>query len=501
MGNQQAKDNSTTKADTSPDGQFKSTHPDVILNRVYISIANGKKALSQQEFDDAFNYFRVSAAILDMYINEDFISDDTKAKLIDIKMKLDWSLYKLQCRELLTIHLKEFQQNDNEKQISMKDLKLPDEIFEEMNDGRNPESLSEEAKAFLRIIQNVEVCKPKVQMKDIVGQQKAIEVLRNKVIRKYKRPNLSKNAHVQGVMFFGPPGNGKTTVATAVANEVGRGKRPYFKVSVDKLLSKYHGQTEMAIGALFKLAALNGPSIIFIDEVDSLFKSRSNSDGSDSTGNGLVQLFLDKVSSNKNVFILCATNYPWLVDEAFYRRFKPIYLEMPTRNDRLNMAKSIFKHTDHVLIKKEFEFFADNTKGLSFDEIAILKEEMTDMAQTIGYNATHFRVTKTTEEGFKKTWTPCLESEKGAIKMSADDIPDEDQILCPPVTGDIMKRVVLSYTPTVSEETIQKHDVFDKKGIAGIQELNKQKKEALSAPIYTAPKYESSKKNNWDAYS
>lgn len=135
-------------------------------------------------------------------------------------------------------------------------------------------------------------------------------------------------------MLYGPPGTGKTFLAKACATEA---DATFFSISSSSLVSKYVGETEKMIKALFGLARERKPSIIFIDECDSLFTARS--DNENEASRRAKTEFLTQMQGvgrdDQGILVLGATNIPWALDSAIRRRFeKRIYIPLPDLESR-----------------------------------------------------------------------------------------------------------------------------------------------------------------------
>lgn len=137
----------------------------------------------------------------------------------------------------------------------------------------------------------------------------------------------------KGILLFGPPGTGKTLLAAAAAGSL---KATFFNVKVSSVLSKYFGESTKLITALYESARGHAPSIVFIDELDSITMSRDGDQGEASRkvlATLLSELdgFQDK-KSDKLILTLSATNTPWSLDDAVLSRFpKRIYIPLPDR--------------------------------------------------------------------------------------------------------------------------------------------------------------------------
>ncbi|WKK65683.1 ATP-dependent zinc metalloprotease FtsH [Lutimonas zeaxanthinifaciens] len=148
----------------------------------------------------------------------------------------------------------------------------------------------------------------------------------------------------RGVMLVGPPGTGKTLLAKAVAGEA---KVPFFFLSGSEFVEMFVGVGASRVRDLFKKAKENTPSIIFIDEIDAVGRSRNRGNffqSNDERENTLNQLLaeLDGFGVNTGVIVLAATNRADILDKALLRpgRFdRHIYLELPSKEERIEIFK------------------------------------------------------------------------------------------------------------------------------------------------------------------
>ena len=153
----------------------------------------------------------------------------------------------------------------------------------------------------------------------------------------------------KGVLFFGPPGTGKTLLAKAVATEVSAN---FISVKGPELLSMWYGESESNIRDIFDKARAAAPTVVFLDELDSIAKARGGNMGdaggaSDRVVNQLLTE-MDGMNAKKNVFIIGATNRPDQIDPAILRPGRLdqlIYVPLPDEEGRLSILSAQLRKT------------------------------------------------------------------------------------------------------------------------------------------------------------
>lgn len=205
------------------------------------------------------------------------------------------------------------------------------------NSSKNPSS-SEENSEYDKVLESSIVSEtPDLTLDDVAGLEDVKRSLREAIVLPLKRPDLFTGSRQpwRGILLHGPPGCGKTMIAKATAGDI---KATFFNISAAVLVSKWLGESEKLVKRLYELAKEKQPSIIFIDEVDSLTQSRSENEN-DAMRRVKTQLLssMEGISSNKDdrVVTIGATNVPWEIDSAFRRRFqRRIYVPLPDEKAR-----------------------------------------------------------------------------------------------------------------------------------------------------------------------
>uniref|UniRef100_A0A9J2PLK8 microtubule-severing ATPase n=1 Tax=Ascaris lumbricoides TaxID=6252 RepID=A0A9J2PLK8_ASCLU len=220
-----------------------------------------------------------------------------------------------------------------------------------------------------------------VQMSDVEGAESAKKALEEAVILPALNPSLFSGLRqpVQGILLFGPPGNGKTMLARAVATECG--STVFLNISAATLTSKWVGDAEKIVKALFQIARNGQPSIIFIDEIDSILCERNDKETEVSRRmktEFLIQM--DGICSSKTdrLLVIGATNRPEELDTAVLRRFpKRILVDVPDEKARANLVATLLKKhkTASDLTSYQLRELAAKTEGYSNSDIVALCRE------------------------------------------------------------------------------------------------------------------------------
>jgi transitional endoplasmic reticulum ATPase len=190
-------------------------------------------------------------------------------------------------------------------------------------------------------VTETEVAAPRVSYEDIGGLKEKLGRVREMIELPLKHPELFDRLAIsppKGVLLYGPPGTGKTLIAKAVANEAGA---HFIGIQGPEIISKYYGESEKELREKFEEAEKNAPSVIFIDELDSIAPRRDEVVG-EVERRVVAQLLtlMDGLSGRGNVIVIAATNREEAIDPALRRpgRFdREIEIGVPTQAGRLEI--------------------------------------------------------------------------------------------------------------------------------------------------------------------
>ncbi|MBP5670806.1 MAG: ATP-binding protein [Victivallales bacterium] len=216
--------------------------------------------------------------------------------------------------------------------------------------------------------------RPSVRLDDVAGMDDVKRQIRLRMIEPLQHPEEAQKHGLKtggGILLYGPPGTGKTFIAKAVAGELGL---PFYTITPADVFGKYVGESENNIRALFAEARKNPLSIVFIDELESIFRKRT-ADIHETTQKVISVILqeLDGVKDGKNPFLLMgATNAPWLIDEAFLRtgRFDvKAYVGLPDLPAREQIIRNAFKNVEYPVDEDAIMYLASATGKCSGADI------------------------------------------------------------------------------------------------------------------------------------
>ncbi|CAN1300461.1 Outer mitochondrial transmembrane helix translocase [Linum perenne] len=212
-----------------------------------------------------------------------------------------------------------------------------------------------------------------VTFADIGSLEEIKESLQELVMLPLRRPDLFKGGLLKpcrGILLFGPPGTGKTMLAKAIAREAGAS---FINVSMSTITSKWFGEDEKNVRALFSLAAKVSPTIIFVDEVDSMLGQRTRV-GEHEAMRKIKNEFMTHwdglaTKQGERILVLAATNRPFDLDEAIIRRFeRRIMVGLPSVENREMILKTLLSK-EKVDEQLDFKELATLTEGFSGSDL------------------------------------------------------------------------------------------------------------------------------------
>uniref|UniRef100_A0A8C2K6K1 vesicle-fusing ATPase n=1 Tax=Cyprinus carpio TaxID=7962 RepID=A0A8C2K6K1_CYPCA len=301
--------------------------------------------------------------------------------------------------------------------------------------------------------------KPNIKWNDVAGLEGAKEALKEAVILPIKFPHLftGKRTPWRGILLFGPPGTGKSYLAKAVATEANNST--FFSISSSDLVSKWLGESEKLVKNLFTLAREHKPSIIFIDEIDSLCGSRSENESE--AARRIKTEFLVQMQGEIS-HMLPWTTKPYMF--IVFRFEKRIYIPLPEEHARGFMFKLNLGSTPTSLTESDFMTLGKKTDGYSGADISVIVRDALMQPVRKVQSATHFKRARGPSRNDPNVivddlLTPCSPGDPQAIEMTWMEV-DGEKLLEPIVSMSDMLRSLANTKPTVNEQDLEKLKKF-----------------------------------------
>merc|ERR1712203_3724 len=310
---------------------------------------------------------------------------------------------------------------------------------------------------------------PNIKWDDIGGLEETKRQLQEMILYPIDHPEKFEKFRQtpgRGVLFYGPPGCGKTLLAKAVASECSAN---FMGIKGPELLTMWFGESEANVRDVFDKARSAAPCVLFFDELDSIAKSRGGSggDGGGASDRVINQILteMDGMGSKKNVFIIGATNRPDIIDSAIMkpgRLDQLIYIPLPDDGSRMAILKSNLRKSP-VADTVDLPYLAKMTRGFSGADLTEICQRAYKLAIRESIDADIRREKEKQRAAELKKPASKLATSKWASKATAGattmDV-DEEEDWVPEITKAHFEEAMKFARRSVSDNDIKKYEMF-----------------------------------------
>ena len=299
---------------------------------------------------------------------------------------------------------------------------------------------------------------PQVTYEDIGGLTDEIKKVREMIELPLRHPEIFEKLGIEapkGVLLYGPPGTGKTLLAKAVANE---SNAHFISISGPEIMSKFYGESEARLREIFKEAREKSPSIIFVDEIDSIAPKREEVTGEvERRVVSQMLSLMDGLEARGKVIVISATNRPNAIDPALRRpgRFdREIEIKVPDKKGRKDILAI---HTRNMPLSDDVDI----------DRVASIS---------------HGYVGADLEYLCKEAAMKCLRRLLPELNLEDEKIPPEtlDKLI---VNGEDFQKAIIEVTPSGMREVFIENPDVSWDDVGGLEEVKRELQEAVEWPM------------------
>ena len=299
---------------------------------------------------------------------------------------------------------------------------------------------------------------PQVTYEDIGGLTDEIKKVREMIELPLRHPEIFEKLGIEapkGVLLYGPPGTGKTLLAKAVANE---SNAHFISISGPEIMSKFYGESEARLREIFKEAKEKSPSIIFVDEIDSIAPKREEVTGEvERRVVSQMLSLMDGLEARGKVIVISATNRPNAIDPALRRpgRFdREIEIKVPDKKGRKDILAI---HTRNMPLDDDIQI--DKIAGVS-----------------------HGYVGADLEYLCKEAAMKCLRRLLPELNLEDEKIPPEtlDKLI---VNSEDFQKALIEVTPSGMREVFIENPDVKWEEVGGLEDVKKELQEAVEWPM------------------
>ena len=332
---------------------------------------------------------------------------------------------------------------------------------------------------------------PQVSYEDIGGLTDEIKKVREMIELPLRHPEIFEKLGIEapkGVLLYGPPGTGKTLLAKAVANE---SNAHFISISGPEIMSKFYGESEARLREIFKEAREKAPSIVFIDEIDSIAPKREEVTGEvERRVVSQMLSLMDGLEARGKVIVISATNRPNAIDPALRRpgRFdREIEIKVPDKKGRSDILKI---HTRNMpLVTEEWlkEKLQDPEWVKRNPEMESNPPGLVDVERIAAVS--HGYVGADLEYLCKEAAMKCLRRLLPKINLDDDKLSPEtlDRLV---VDGDDYKKALMEVTPSGMREVYIENPDVQWADVGGLDDTKQELQEAIEWPMKYPTLYE-----------